>query len=73
MPQSLCKSYDGNLKINPNNQLMLNGFCTSGCENAFSIKFTYQVYKKLNAPTLNAAWIPFIMPINDTLGNYFSI
>ena len=48
---------------------MLNGICTTGCENSFSIKFTYQIYRQLNAPTLNAAWIPFMMPTNASICN----
>jgi hypothetical protein len=48
--------------INPNTQLPLEATCLSGCENASSIVYSFQVYKKSNLTTVGDMYIPYIMP-----------
>ena len=56
--------------INPSGQLLIAGACNTGCENALSIKYSYQVYKKMEQATVDEVWIPFLMPDSSSLGKF---
>ena len=66
----MCKPYSNKMLINPNAQLFITGACNTGCEEALSIKYNYQVYKKMEVATVDEVWLPFLMPGAGSFGKF---
>ena len=54
--------------VNPNTKLVIKGSCRTGCDNALSVIYSYQLYTQLDLTTIDLCWQPFIMPSNNSNG-----